>query len=418
MLCVVLTFTGCSGLWGRSNITNLLSAPKLSQTESEIVEAIDNHIGEDIILRHSASQGYSSPVQLIDIDADETDEAVVFYYAPNKGANIRIALLSYAEDRWNIVSDKEGLGSEVFYFATADFYGLDAKQLLVGYNTANINENFFVAYFTDDKANISEYAESCQDIIVGDVTYDGYDDVILTNRTADGRIRLRSLSFTEEGSFKVVGTRLLRYYNIDITQFVLAKSKNDEMVLYADYRDDYNQMHTEGMVFRDGGKMFDAFPMTVVSKQWEYTRDLNCADIDADGYMETPSVIHEERTDEPAVLKTVEWTDYTLEHPVRKYIGIYDTQEALFVAIPDSWQNNIYTEYNDGSWRILRKAENEEDAGELLLTVNKVEYRNEIETGAYSYLIYKDTKTWHLSFEKQVELSEIQHIFKSVIDLG
>ena len=420
LLCTVLVLSGCSGLPGRTNITSLLSAPKFSQTESDIIKAIDNHIGDNITLRHSTSQGYSAPVQFIDIDGKDEDEAVVFYYAPNKGANIRIAVLSYEDDDWKIVSDKEGLGSEVFFFSAVEFEEMAAKQLLVGYNTGNSDENFFVAYFNDGTEEPAEYTESCQDIIVGDVTYDGYDDVILTNRTADGRIRIRSLTYTGDGEFKTVGLRTLKIYNVEITKLTLARSKDGETVLYADYRDNYNQMHTEGIVFREEGKMFNPFPVTVVSRQWEYSTDLNCVDIDGDGYIETPSVIHEERTEEPAVLKTVEWTDYTLAQPVRKYIGIYDTQEAMFVAVPDSWQNNIYTKYNGDSWQIFRKTEDEgtaEDEDNMLLTVAQVEYRNEIETGAYSYLVYKDAKTWHFSFGKQVELSEIQHMLKSVTDL-
>ena len=190
LLCTVLVLTGCSGMPSRNNITNLLSAPKFSQTESNIVEAIADHIGENITLRYSQSQGYSSPVQLIDIDGDENDEAIVFYYAPNKGTNIRMAVLSYSGERWNIVSDKEGLGTEVFYFDTAEFKQLENRQLLVGYLSSNIDENFFVTYFTDSEKNIPDYVERCQDIVVGDVNYDGYSDIILTNRTADGRIRL------------------------------------------------------------------------------------------------------------------------------------------------------------------------------------------------------------------------------------
>ena len=421
LLCVVLTFTGCSSFMGKSNITNLLEAPKFSQTESEIADAIDDYIGENISLRYSHSQGYSSPVQLIDIDGDGAEEAVVFYYAPNKGANIRMALLKNTADGWEIVMDKEGLGTEVFYFSTVELEGLSTKQILAGYLTANIDENFFAAYFTDPEYNIPDYAESCQNIIVGDVTYDGYDDIILTNRVSDGRIRLRSFDFTDNG-FRLVGTRLLKFANIDITQLKLAESLAGEVVLYADYRSEYNQMHTEGMVFRDGGKMFDAFASTVVSKQWEYARNLNCTDIDGDGYMETPSVINDVAGGELAVLKTVEWTDYTLEQPVRKYIGIYDTQHGLFAAVPDSWQGNVEKEYTDDGWMIYRKsdAENAEDdkTERLLFTVKQVEYRNNIETGAYSYIIYKDTKTWHFDFTKNVELSEIQHILKSVKDLS
>ncbi|MBR6518787.1 MAG: hypothetical protein IKT63_03845, partial [Oscillospiraceae bacterium] len=305
MLCTVLVLSGCSVMPGRTNITSLLSAPKFSQTESDIIKAIDNHIGDNITLRHSTSQGYSAPVQFIDIDGKDEDEAVVFYYAPNKGANIRIAVLSYENDDWKIVSDKEGLGTEVFFFSAVEFETMEAKQLLVGYNTGNSDENFFVAYFNDGTEEPAEYTESCQDIIVGDVTYDGYDDVILSNRTAEGRIRLRSLTYAGNGEFKMLGGRNLKYYNIDVTQLAMSQSKDGETVLYADYRDNYNQMHTEGIVFREEGKMFNPFPVTVVSRQWEYSTDLNCVDIDGDGYIETPSVIHEERTEEPDVLKTV-----------------------------------------------------------------------------------------------------------------
>ena len=416
----MLTFSGCSGLPGKNNITSLLSAPKFSQTESEIVEAIGNYTGDNITLRHSTSQGYSAPVQFIDIDGGDKEEAVVFYYAPNKGANIRMAVLSYDNEDWRIVSDREGLGTEVFFFSAVNLEGMSAKQLFVGYNTGNSDENIFAAYFTDSTAEPAEYTESCQDIIVGDVTHDGYDDVILTNRTSDGRIRIRSLTYTGDGEFKTVGLRTLKIYNVEITKLTLARSKDGETVLYADYRDNYNQMHTEGVLFKDGGKMFNAFPVTVISRQWEYNRALNCTDIDGDGYIETPSVIYEERTEEPAVLKTVEWTDYTQQPPVRKYIGICNTQESLFVAVPDSWQNNIYTKYNGDSWQIFRKTEDEEDAESdenMLLTVSQVEYRNEIETGAYSYLIYKNAKTWHFTFGRQVELSEIEHIIKSVTNL-
>ena len=420
VFCMMLALSGCSGFMGKSNITNLLSAPKLSQTESEIVKAIDNHIGENITIKYSTPQGYTSPVQLIDIDGDGTDEAVVFYYAPNKGANIRIAMLSVKDGEWNIVFDKEGLGSDVFYFGVEEFINLSTKQILVGYLTTNMDQNFFVTYFTDPAANIDDYIESCQDVIVGDINGDKYSEVILTDNTSDSKVRLRSLEWSEEYDFKVVGTRKLKVYNAEITQLLFGESADGETVLYVDYRDDYNQMHTEGILFRDGGKMYDAFEKTVISRHWEYTKALNCVDIDEDGIVETPSVIQEERTDDPDVLRTVEWTDYTGTEPVRKYIGIYDTQGTIFVAIPDSWQNNVYSRYSADEWSVCAVQEDEQEPSEdiPLFTVTHLESPNDAETGAYSYILYKNAKIWHIEFDRTVDLSGIQYILESVTDLG
>ena len=115
---MVFALTGCSAFTGKNNIINLLSAPKLNENESVIVDTIENYLDEDITLKYSKNMGYSAPIQFIDIDFDKTEEAVVFYYAPNKGANIRFALLSYKADGWSVVADKEGLGTDVFYFAT------------------------------------------------------------------------------------------------------------------------------------------------------------------------------------------------------------------------------------------------------------------------------------------------------------
>ena len=433
LVCVLFTLTGCSSFMSRNNITNLLSAPKFSQTENEIVNAIDSYIGEDISLRYSTSHGYSSPIQLIDIDDDQTEEAVVFYYAPNKGANIRIALLANTKDDWQIVFDKEGLGTDVFFFATEKFGRLSGKQLLVGYETTGMDENFFATYFTDTDKNIEDYVERCQSIVVGDVNYDGSSDIILSNNTADGRIRLRSFEFGEDNKFRLVGTRLLKYHNITPTQFTLAKSSYGETVLYADYRDEYNQMHTEAMLFHDGGKMFDAFENTVVTRPWEYSMDLNSTDIDGDGVVETPTVVQKQRGEDPEVLKMVQWTDYTRKQPRLVYTGVFDTQEGLFVALPENWTENIETFYGGSYWQITAKvaeeAETEEDTDESeeteetvapqpLLTVKQLDSYDKAESGAYSYVVYKDTKIWHFQFSNEVELSEIQYIITRITDLG
>ena len=93
---------GCSSIGVKKNITGLLSSPKHSQTESLIVQEIGDYLGENITLKYSQTQGYSAPIQFADIDGDKTDEALVFYYAPNKGTNIRFAFLKSIDEKWEM----------------------------------------------------------------------------------------------------------------------------------------------------------------------------------------------------------------------------------------------------------------------------------------------------------------------------
>ena len=90
------------------------------------------------------------------------------------------------------------------------------------------------------------------------------------------------------------------------------------------------------------------------------------------------------------------------------------------MAMPDSWQNNVYSHYSSDGWHICAKTKDEQGntVEKLLVTVTQIESPGHVETGAYSYILYKDAKIWHISFDRTVDLSEIQYILKSVTDLG
>ena len=331
---MVLCLTGCSSITGKSNITNLLSAPKLSKNESDIVLKIEGYLGEDINLKYSQTQGYTAPIQLIDIDADDVQEAVVFYYAPNRGTNIRIAVLEFENEEWNIVSDKEGLGDEVFYFDTMVLPDVAGKQIAVGYRQSNIDENFFVTYFTDKTKNLDDYTAGCRHIAAGDLNGNGYNEIILTSINSAGVVRVNAYTFTEDLTFKSIGNKALKYSDVEIIQLKINPVPSGENALYMDYSDNHSRMHTEVYV-HSNSKLASAIPAGVVSKLWQYDKVINSFDIDGDGYLETASVIQQQTEQQLPELKYIEWADWTQQQPERKYYGVYDTRENLFVALPD-----------------------------------------------------------------------------------
>ena len=411
IICAALCFAGCDSITNKSNITNLLSAPKRSQTDSSIVAAVENYLGENINLEYSSPQGYSAPIQFADVDRDGESEAAVFYYAPNKGTNIRFALLKNIQDKWTILLDKEGLGNEVFYFDTIQLPHIDGRQIVVGYNQSNIDENFFVTYFTDMEKNLPEYVESCSTVTAGDMTGDGYSDIVLTAYMPSGNCRVRVYTFTDKMTFENVGSKVLVYGDAQITQMKIANLADGTPALYADYRDSHNRMHTEVFML-DGDRLANALPGGVVSRYWPYERVLNSRDIDGDGCIETAGVIYPENsTDQPPQTVFMEWTDWTLPQPQRKRYGVYDTRYNLFIALPDDWQNNVSCHTTDNGCAIK-----DIQSGEVLLKITQGGANDSYEAGAYSYSAYLGATMWHLRFKESVEMSQIEYVYKNLTD--
>ena len=409
-ICSLLLLCGCSSVFSNNNITGLLSSPKHSQTESEIAQVIGDFLGENITLKYSQSQGYSAPIQFIDIDNDGVEEALVFYYAPNKGTNIRFALVDYTDEQWSIVFDKEGLGGDVFYFDTITLGDLQGKQIIVGYLPVNISENFFVTYFTDTTAEIPDYTEVCEDILVGDLTSDGGNDIILTSRLSDGSIRIKLLTFNPEGTFKVAGAKTIRRGDINITQLAISKTQDDKTALYVDYIDSYNKMYTEaGSLYN--GAVINCLNQEYVSRVWSYSQKLNSFDIDGDKVQEIPVVMQDDSGEELPVLKFIQWNDYSAEETVQKSYGVYNTSENVYIALPAELKDAVYTEYNSDLWRVLSL----KDDSELIRFVKE----NPNQKPVYSeYSIHIGAENWKIQFSDKLEQSQINYIIDSITIFG
>lgn len=417
LLVLLAALTGCSrSITGNANITGLLSAPKRSETESEIVQAIGDYLEENITLKYSSSQGYTAPIQLIDVTGDKTNEAVVFYYASNKGTNIRFAVLEYREEKWNIVFDREGLGSDVFYFETVEFPEMAGKQIIVGYLPNSISENFFVTYFTGHTEIEEDYMEVCEDIAMNDVNNDGYKDILLTSHQTDGKLRIKALTMMDESGYKILGTKIVRRGDVDITQMKFFRNEENRTVIYIDYRDSANRIYTEAFAFEDSS-VVNCICQDAVSRLWPYENNLNSFDMDNDGTPEIPTVVEEikepseEETEpeEPAVNRIVKWTDYSGQEPVYKCYGVYNTQSNLFMTMPEEWQGYISFESGMSAFKVVSQND-----GEALVTVKETDVRDSVKNSDYSYTIRRGAKSWDIEFSHNVDLAQIEYMIKGI----
>ena len=356
LLLAVLTFTGCSGIADKDNIINLLSSPKLSQRESEVVAVIKEHLGQDVILKYPKQGNNISPVQLVDLSSDGTEEAVVLYTAPNTGSNVRVAVLSQNENGWQLEYDAEGYGTEIYKIVFADFYGENNKQIVIGYTYSDNSEKFLAIYSTDSGKVQDVQYQPCQEFLVEDVTGDGVSDVILASLNADNKnTQLRVLSTQDSQILTNLAIKQLSVPNARVTNIAVSETEfSEKKAIMVDYTDNYFRVYTQG-VYYDNYSFETVLSPDVVQKRWVYDYSLNSIDVDGDGYIETPTII----TDQVPMaenLKFMEWTGFLLEEPVRKYYGVCEADVGLYFPLPDEWQNLVTLQYgeNEGNWQVVK----------------------------------------------------------------
>ncbi|MBQ6849599.1 MAG: hypothetical protein IJN77_01000 [Oscillospiraceae bacterium] len=360
LLLAVFMFTGCDGFANKDNIMNLLSSPKLSQRENRIVSCIKDYLGQDVILKYPKQGSNISPVQTVDLSGDGSDEAVVLYTAPGMGGTVRLAVLSGQDNIWQVEYEGEGLGSEIHSISFTDLTPSADRQIVVGYTYSDSSEKFLSVYFTDDGKVSDIQHQTCQDYLVADVTGDGIQDIILAGVNADNQYtQLKLLSASENGVLTSLVTRQLKVPNARVTSIALSKNDfSDKMAIVVDYTDSYFRVYTQGMYFSDY-KLNEILSPDQVQKRWVYDYSLDSRDVDADGYLETPTVIDSGNT-MPENMKFMEWTSYLAQQPVRKYYGFCEASSGIYFRLPELWQNYVVMTYgeNENIWLLKQTTEN------------------------------------------------------------
>lgn len=359
LLLAMLMFTGCDGFANKDNIMNLLASPKLSQRESRIVTSIKEHLDQDIILKYPKQGSNISPVQTVDLSDDGSEEAVVLYTAPGMGGNVRIAVLSQNGDDWQLDYEGEGLGSEVHSISFANLLRSTDKQIIVGYTFSDNSEKFLSMYFTQQGQVADIQYQTCQDYMVADVTGDRVQDIVLAGVNADNQhTQLRVLSSFDNNVLTPIVSKQISVPNARVTNIALSKNDfSDRAAVVVDYTDSYFRVYTQAMYFSDY-KLNTILKRDQVQKRWVYDYSLDSMDVDADGYLETPTVINTGNT-MPENLKFMEWTCFMTQQPVRKYYGFCEAETGVYFGLPDRWQNYVVMAYGEdrNTWLVKQTSD-------------------------------------------------------------
>ena len=297
-LLLALLCAACSGPMGGS-VEELLEAPKLSQSQTLVMEELNRYIGGSAKLQYPRRGEFLSPFVFKDINGDGREEAVVFYGdegSESKNKYVRVALLAQEDGKWTVLWDEEGLGTEVEAVSFSSMYGPDTATLIVGYASANLKDKFLAVYtYKEDEHTMQKVDErSYSEYALADFTGSGTDDlVVLSSLTQPGPMEV-SLLTVREGELQPVTAISLDSLLQDCAGIYTSLS-NGQFSLVVDGNTSGGTLVSEQLYFdsRTGGlaSMSTKLTANIPTLSTRVGASLRSRDVDEDGAVEIPVVL-------------------------------------------------------------------------------------------------------------------------------
>ena len=444
-----LLLSACSSF--QFNLTDLMQAPKLSEDQAEIYEALTDAVGvSDVQLKYPKSGAYRSAFVMFDLDADGEKEALVFYNMPSWGGNVRIMILDHQQEKWVSVYDAVGEGTDI---TEVDFRILTSSGrycLMIGWEQGTSeNTNISVYDYTGGQLRVlfeSEYSQ----MLIEDIDQDGVQEILLGVFKASAKMgSIRLINDTDEGlqpvSRVVMDNTITKFLGIDIGFL-----SEDQTAVFVDAYTSSTQIVTEIMVYTEEGRLV---PLSGHAGDLDrlLVRELpvRCEDIDGDGILEIPVSLNEyneeEREDDnrknmiqyvrlsnPEALEMLKVETASEQESQESvsfsfapvWTGFLNPDYGFRFQFPDEWVNqvDVLKETNRSEWVFTLKSDAAEPTALLRIRVygqdeprdvfDNVSYERLEKRGVYEY--YAAVQLSGVPEQMQIGMEEVKKRFSTV----
>ncbi len=372
---VILTMCSCTPI--TLGIDGLVTAPKLSDEQINIHEALTDAVGSNITLKFPQSGSYRSAYIIQNIDDEPGDEAIVFYEYSNgdksKKDGLMLNILDKDEnDDWHSVKEISGAGSEVSQVIIAEMGNNHQREVVVGYTGVTGDEKAMEVYNYKSGSFKTISKDTYSLLEAYDIDSDGNDELITISKKAN---KSSDLSGSKMNTVR---------YAAYLTQFSngkLVKTEMDEMcsnvtsyvnstvgsvgkkapALFIDSLTNENQLQTEILYYKDGrlaAPLSDFFLESNGIQEYaasQFTRPVEyySQDIDKDGVIEIPSakvMPGYENVIEEQKLYLTSWYTYNLNDQIKlKCFGYYSINDRYIMAFPTRWDGKITVQLDSKS---------------------------------------------------------------------
>ncbi len=339
LICALSLLAGCaSGL----TVEEMLSAPALTADQSAVLDALNTYTEEKTVLKYPASGERRAPIQFIDLDADGTSEAVVFFSVPTEDVYAMLAVLKKDGDVWKIAGVQQGAGTDVESISVIRLEDEEGRFLLVEWSNTNSRGNQLTAYHFENGRITPGFEDTVSDILVYDLDKDGFKEFCYITPGSTAEPLMVKYVDNSGGALALTGECELSQEALASASISAGMLSDGRQAIFVDEIVGESMKITETFVLNgtelEPVALADGYELAEVSRR--SVESLNCQAVFGGYRVYIPS----EQPPYADVYQPLSWTYwYTVMDEEIVYAGAsyVDDDYQVAIMIPDSWLSSV-----------------------------------------------------------------------------
>ncbi len=347
-----LLMTGCE--FGVAvGIDGLVASPKLTDEQSTIHKTLVDSLGMDITLKYPKNGVNRSAYLVADVDAESTDEALVFYQITNASAGdggVRVNILDKDEQgNWQSVFDLAGKGTDVDKAYVSALGKGNRKNIIIGYSSLSMDgKSLQISRYDGKNFTPAVYEDTYSVMEILDIDKDGYKEIVTINNSNSTTGASASIIKEVDGTIQKTSSVGLGADTVSFSKSTVGLVDEETPAVFVDCVKSTGELTTEIITYKYNKlqnmllQIPDKLSLKTTRPAGYYSRDIN-----GDGIIEIPVTElmtgHENLPDEEKLYMT-SWLNYkdyfTLE---KNFTGYYSISDGYQFVFPKRWQLGMVT---------------------------------------------------------------------------
>lgn len=345
LLCLALllpVLTGCL----LEPVENLYDVPQMPADIQALQEVVRTAMPDGAVYSPPSAGENQQAVQLVDLDGDLVDEAVVFFRTTQTDTPLSLCIFDKIDGQYQFVARLDGAGTAFDRVQYAQLDGLDGSEIVVGRRLSDQLMQLVNVYALRDGALVELASGSYSELVTTDLDADGLQDMILLRD--NGATQNATAEFYHWSSGQLVRERetALSVPAANIKRILTGKLSRNIPALFVASTYAETSIITDIFIYRDRTfRNLTQSSGTDTSVQTVREYYVYSEDIDSDGLIELPRLIpmqsleNEETSKDQSVIcwynLTVNGREEVKQYTYHNYSG------GWYLTLPEGWQEHL-----------------------------------------------------------------------------